>query len=102
MSEPSPNAYQLDQAQSASEQIRNIAAYAKTIGKTKDFARILRTAVQRMRNDPHQWGDPEFRAKTVDAVLCRGLVGPVVFRYVIYEQIHGVVLLSVKLYTDFA
>ena len=101
MNEPSAGPYKLDQADDAKKQVRAIAAYTKTVGRSRELGRIMRKALHHLQTDPHGWGDPVYRAKTVDAVACRGLIRPVVFRYVIYEQIRTVILLSVRLYADF-
>lgn len=101
MNGPQAVPYNLDQGSDAKKQIRAIAAYAQTVGRSGELGRILRKALHLLQTDPHGWGDPVYRAKTVDAVACRGLIRPVVFRYVIYEQIGSVMLLSVRLFADF-
>ena len=101
MSEQQPVNYKLDHARTAKDQVRNIAAYAATIRRSRDLSRILRKAMHLLQTDPHGWGDPVYRAKTVDAVACRAIIHPVVFSYVIYEETHSVMILSVKLFADF-
>ena len=61
----------------------------------------MRQAVHRLQTDPHGWGDPEYGSKFVDGLYCHGILRPVVFRYAIYEQARGVVLLNVQLFTNF-
>jgi hypothetical protein len=56
MSDPAP--YTLDQAAGVSEQVRAIAAYAKSIGRIQTFERTLRQVRQRLQYDPNEWGDP--------------------------------------------
>jgi hypothetical protein len=101
MSEQQPGSYKLDHAQPAKDQVRTIATYAKTIRRSRVLGRLMRKAMHLLQTDPHGWGDPQYRAKTVDAVACRGILPPLVFHYVIYEQTRSVVLSSVKLYADF-
>jgi hypothetical protein len=36
-----------------------------------------------------------------NGVVCHGILRPVVFHYVIYEQVRGVVLLSIRVFADF-
>ncbi len=101
MSNGQPKSYKLDHAPGVPAQIDAIKKYSKQIGRFAKFIDIMEKAVDRLRNDPFAWGDPEYRSKHVEAIACHGINRPVVFRYVIYEQVRGVVLLSAKLYTDF-
>jgi hypothetical protein len=93
--------YRLDHVVAAKEQIASIAAIARTAGKFPELIDVLKKAVHFLQGDPHGWGDPERHLVGTDAVVSRGIVRPLVFRYVIYEQLHAVVLLSVQKYADF-
>ena len=93
--------YKIENGPGVLDQIKAIKHYSRHAGKYEQFIEIMEEALRRLQGGPHVWGDPEYRAKTVDAVACRGLIRPVVFRYVIYEQVRGVVLVSVRLYADF-
>ncbi|MBI2807707.1 MAG: hypothetical protein HYX68_22225 [Planctomycetes bacterium] len=101
MNDPPPSSYRLDHASGVPVQINQIKVAAKSAGKLRQFIDIMKEAVSRLETDPHGWGDPEYRSKAVDAVVCHGLIRPVVFHYVIYEAIHAVVILNVKMYTAF-
>ena len=102
MSDGQPKLYNLEPGPGVKEQIHAIAAASKQVGKLKRLIDILEKAAHLLQTDPHGWGDPQYRSKFVDGLHCQGLVPPVVFRYVIYEQVHAVVLLNVQLYGDFA
>ena len=93
--------YQFDYTAGAKRQIQDVAAIARETGKLQQFVAIMKQAVHLMQTEPNVWGDPEYRSKYVDGLFCHGLIRPVTFRYVIYEQVRGVVLLSVKLYANF-
>ena len=101
MSNGKTSYYQLDYTPAAKKQIRLIAEDAKEGGQSKAFVRIMKDVVLLMKTDPHGWGDPEYRSKHVDALYCHATRRPVAFRYVIYEQVRGVVLLSVRRYSEF-
>lgn len=101
MSNGSIKPFQLDYSEVARKNIRDLHAKAKSIGKRAEFVRILNAAVELMRTKPNEWGDPEYRAKSVDAVMCHGILGPLMFRFAIYESVRGVVLLSVQQIRDF-
>ncbi|MBY0523756.1 MAG: hypothetical protein K2R98_10180 [Gemmataceae bacterium] len=102
MSEGQSNRYKLDHTVAAKEQIQSIAVFAAQAGKLPAFLAILKKAVLLMQMDPRGWGDPEYRSPIVEGVFCHGILRPVAFRYVVYEQVRGVVLLNVQVYADFA
>jgi hypothetical protein len=101
MSEQQPELYKLDHSQATIDQIRAIAAYAKTMRRSRDLGRILRKAMHLLQTDPHGWGDPVYRSKTVDAVAYRGVIRPLVFQYSVYEAARTVVLVGARLFADF-
>lgn len=100
MSAPQP--YKIDQSTGVLEQIGAIKAIAKKEGQFAKLVAIMKEAIRRLEMDPHGWGDPQYKAKTVDAVAYRGILWPVVFEYVVYDQIHGVVVKKIKLVDQFA
>jgi hypothetical protein len=100
MSEGQPS-YRLDHMPAAVAQIRSIAASAKAAGKLHHFTEIMKQVLYRLQTHPYDWGDPERRLNVGDGEVCHGILRPIVFRYVIYEQVRGVVLLSVQLFADF-
>jgi hypothetical protein len=101
MSDAQPKLYKLDHGLGVKEQIQAIKAASKQTGKFSQFIDIMEKAGHLLQTDPHGWGDPEYRSKFVDGLYCHALLRPVAFRYVIYEQVRGVVLLSVHLYAEF-
>src|SRR5437762_9780436 len=101
MSDAKSGSYRFEQTGSAKAQLREIRVRAKAAGKFAKFIGIIKKAVASMKSDPHGWGDPEYQSKHVDALYCHATIRPVAFRYVIFEQARGVVLLSVRLYADF-
>lgn len=78
--------FKLDQTIFAKEQIRSAAAFAAQAGKLPEFVAIVKKAVLLMQTDPFGWGDPEYQSKFGQGVSYHGLLRPVVFRYVVYEQ----------------
>jgi hypothetical protein len=102
MSEKQPPGYKLDHAHFVKENIQAIAAIAKQAGKLHEFASIMKKAVHLLQNDPHAWGDPEYHSKAVEGIVYHSILRPIAFRFVVYEQVRAVVLLSVKLYADFS
>ena len=101
MKEAQPRRYKVEPGFGIKDQIESIKTTSKKTGHLARFIEILEEAVRRLEADPHGWGDPEYRAKTVDAVAYRAILRPVVFRYVVYEQFSVVVLLNVRLFAEF-
>src|SRR5437870_4430362 len=101
MSDAQPTPYKVEPGIGVKEQIHTIAASAKQAGKYDDFIAIMEKAAHLLQTDPHGWGEPEYRSKHLDALFCHATIRPVAFRFVIYEQVRGVVLLSVRLFADF-
>jgi len=101
MSDAHSKLYKLDHNPVVKDQIQAIRAAATQTGKLSEFIDILEHAVNLLQTDPHGWGDPQYRSKFVDGIYFQALRRPVVFRYVIYEEVRGVVLLSVQLYASF-
>lgn len=95
------NRYIVEPGPEIKNQIEAIKGIAKQSGKFKRFTAILEEAMRRLEFEPHAWGDPVYRSKTVDAVACRGIIRPIVFRFVIYEEIRKIILLSVEVFADF-
>ena len=91
-----PGSYRVDYDPKVKEQIIAIKEAAIEAGRLREYVEILEQAVHFMRTDPHGWGDPEFRSKFVNGLYCHAMRWPVSFRYVIYEDVHGVVLLSLR------
>ena len=101
MSDKGPTRYKLDHAFEVEEKIQAIAAIARKGGQLKDFASLMKKALELLHNDPCGWGDPEFHSKSVEGTDYHSLLRPVSFRYVVYEQVRSVVLLNIRLYADF-
>jgi hypothetical protein len=101
MSDAPSGPYRIDHGANVPKQIRAIKATAKKKDRLGTFIDLMKEGLRRLETDPHGFGDPEFRSKQVDAVTCHALLRPLMLRYVIYEQEHGVVLLSIMLYADF-
>lgn len=101
MSHGQPGDYKVDHTVGAKEQIRSATALATQAGKLPEIIAILKKAVLLMQTDPIGWGEPEYRSKFVDDVFCHGILRPVVFHYVVFEQVQSVVLLGVQVYADF-
>jgi hypothetical protein len=101
MSEDQAKIYHLSHGADVVAQLIQIKDKSKKAGKFAKYITIFEEALLRLQTDPHGWGDPVYRSKTVDATAFRGIIRPVVFRYVIYEESRTVVLISVELFAEF-
>src|SRR5882724_2529540 len=101
MSQGQPGPYQLDLGLGVIEQLQGITDAARQAGKLAEVKDIWKQAWHRLRTDPSTWGDPEFRAKTVDAVMRHSVIRPISFRFAVYEQARVVMLLRVRQFDEF-
>lgn len=102
MSDDAAKDFKLSHGADVVAQLTQIKDISKKHGKLAEYIAILDSAVHRLQTDPHGWGDPVYRSKTVDATAYRGIIRPIVFRYVIYEETRTVVLVSVEMFASFA
>lgn len=101
MSESQRGPYKIEKGAGVKEQIEKIRMESRQAGKYLAFIEVMEKAIARLQDKPHEWGDPEYRAKTVDGVMRHGIIRPISFRYAVYEQAHAVVLLRVRQFADF-
>jgi hypothetical protein len=102
MSEGNTRPYKLEDGASVKEQVRSIKTVGQQAGKLERFIEIMEKVGEHLRTNPNEWGDPEYAAKTVNAVIRRGIVRPVAIRYAVYEDARAVVILNVRLFAKFA
>lgn len=101
MSEGQPKPYKLDDGAGVKEQVRAMKDGATQAGKLDRFIAIMEKVGHILRTDPNGWGDPEYASKTVDGIIRHGIIRPLAFRYAVYDQVRGVVILSVRLFAEF-
>ncbi len=93
--------YKLDKAPAVKEQVKDIAAIAKQAGSLRALIALVEEAASRLQSDPSGWGDPEYRAKHVNAVFYHAMLRPLAFRYVVFEEARSVLILNIKLIAGF-
>lgn len=101
MNQPQPRPYKIEKGVGVKEQIEQIRLESRKAKKYLAFIEIMEQAIARLQNDPHEWGDPEYRAKTVNAVMRHAIIRPISFRFAVYEQAHAVTLLRVRQFAEF-
>lgn len=90
------NPYRVDTAAGVRAQVDAIKDAARIAGKLDQFVRLFKEGIRRLRTDPLGWGDPEYRSKYGSGLHCHGILRPLAFRFVVFDQIRGVLLLSVE------
>jgi hypothetical protein len=101
MASPNGSPYKVELGPEAKKAINAIKSISEQSGKLDRFIAIMEDAIRRLESDPHHWGDPVYRAKTVEAVAYRAILRPVVFHYSVYETPRAVALVSVRLFAEF-
>ncbi len=96
MTEPQPGSYKIEKGAGIKGRIEKIRMESRKAGKYLALVEIMENAIAR-----HEWGDPEYRAKTVDAVMRHAIIRPISFRFAVYEPARAVTLLLVRQFADF-
>lgn len=91
MSNGVPQLYRVDPGPGVKKQIEAIAASLSNTGNLEKFVAIMKRATQLLQNDPHAWGDPEYRSKHVDALFCHAM----------FDQLHFIMSSSNKFEASF-
>ena len=51
--------------------------------------------VERLRNEPLEWGDPEYRAEHSGGVFCHAIVWPLFVRFTVYANEQVVIIFDI-------
>jgi hypothetical protein len=78
------------------EKMRALADYASLGGIRQSYLDALKTMVERLENDPLQWGDPLYRAPHQSGIVCRACVGPITLLYSVHESVRVVLIIDLK------
>jgi len=77
--------FTIDRFHHVNQQICDLAQKATTLGIRQTYVDTLHMALDHLENHPLDWGDPEYHTKEPGGLVCHGIVGPLFFRFVVYE-----------------
>jgi hypothetical protein len=78
------------------DQIKALADAAAGLGLSQTFRDAVLKIVDALTNRPLEFGDPEYRTKFVDGVICHGVYQPLLVRYAVFETAQIVQILEIK------
>jgi hypothetical protein len=91
-----PKIYRVSQLGRAKQAFKRHYDQAKLRGKGPAFLSALRHIYQRLRNDPHGFGEPMYRLPAIKMLVCTGAYLPVVVDFGIHETEPMVIIRDVR------
>lgn len=68
-----PKAFKVSCSRATLDQLRVFGERAKRLGLQRDFLDAVKYISARLAEDPLRWGDPQYRYRQLDLLLCRGI-----------------------------
>jgi hypothetical protein len=84
----------------AEEKLRALAKQAMDQGDFQAFLGSLQRIYERLKANPHEWGDPEYNTKHPGGVVCHAIESPFLVHFAVYEAEQVVCLLDIELLPD--
>jgi hypothetical protein len=91
-----PKVYRVSQLGSAKQALKWNYEQAKVSGEGSAFLSALRHIYQRLRHDPHGFGEPIYRLPAMKMLVCTGVYLPVVVDFGIHESEPVVIIRNVR------
>ena len=89
--------YRISHKPGVPEQIHALHGYAKDAGIEVGYVDALKQIIRHLQMHPLEWGDPEYQLRHVGAVVCHGLLDPLMVRFAVFEAEEFVHVLEFKL-----
>jgi len=96
MAEIPESGYFVDRVGKVVDQIRVLVQRRIVSGQQTALASAWTSVLGHLRRDPAGWGDPLYRTQLEGGMICRGIVPPLIVRYVVYEPERIVWILDVQ------
>jgi hypothetical protein len=88
--------YHVEPVGPAKEQMRRLIQKGASLNRKQEVVDALNVIIRRLRTQPLEWGDPEYRTRHPGGMVVRGAKDPVFVRYAVYEDEKAVLLLKVQ------
>ncbi len=88
--------YRVDRLAVVDEQMRALAAKAAAAGIREYYLQSLHAVLERLRTQPLEWGDPDWRTQRPGGTVCHGLLGPLLVKYAVFEPDRVVLMLDLS------
>ncbi len=95
MAETSEPLFRIERLAHVKDQIRALAQKATPLNMTAPLVSALKEIVGRLQTDPLGWGEPEYHTHHPGGVVCHGIRGHLLVRFVLFEPERIVLLLGI-------
>lgn len=86
MTETPHSIYRVVYSQAVVQRLKVLAIRATYIGIGQQFLAALKTILQSLATDPVGWGDPNYRLRSLNLLVCHGILSFLHVRYVVDED----------------
>ena len=100
MAAGAPPPFRLEYVPRVKEQLRPLSARARGRGVHQEFIRTLKAITGLLSERPGEWGDPLYDTHLEGGRVFRGLYGPLLVHYAVYETARLVVILDIDPYPN--
>ncbi len=94
MADP-PHLFRIDHSRAVLDAAKQLQQKAITRGIGNEFNEALLEIIQKLRDCPTQWGDPQFNLKFMQMVVYRGIRSPLQVSYAVNSEERLVILRQV-------
>jgi hypothetical protein len=89
--------YKVDRVPKVDEQLEQLAETATALDIRRIFFSSLGAMMDRLESDPQGFGDPLYRAKHKDGIVCHAMQSPLMVHYAVFEKEKTVIILDIML-----
>jgi hypothetical protein len=76
--------------------IRELEQRSIAAGMHREYVAALRKIIDKLQNEPLQWGDPEYDFNKPGACVCHGICDPLFVQYAVFEEERTVIIMKIK------
>jgi hypothetical protein len=81
-----PVRYHVTLAGAARAVLEQLSVQARQAGTGQQFLAALREIGERLRNDPLNFGEPQYRLPALRLLVCQAIVAPLVVDFAVHED----------------
>jgi hypothetical protein len=97
MVESPRDAYRVVQSEILRQRLAGWMARAATLGVRQWFRDLLQVIQDQLSSNPVQWGDPLYRLKNLDLLVCRRIYERIIVEYAVHQEERVVFLKDLRL-----
>jgi hypothetical protein len=81
-----PGRYTVTTSETTKALLAQLSSQARQTGTSQQFLAALREIGQRLRNDPLNFGEPQYRLPALRLLVCQAIVRPLVVDFAVHED----------------